>query len=120
MVLREPDRVSLLGDRNNNSVRKPTIYEWLQEPGFQAAYRLARREVFVAAVSRLQQVSGEAVETLREVMTEKTQQGAACVGAAKAVLNYAIKATEQEQIVERIEDLERRAARVGLLRREVA
>jgi hypothetical protein len=31
------------------------------------------------------------------------------VGAAKAVLDYAVKATEQEQIVERIEELERNA-----------
>ena len=42
------------------------IHKWLQEPGFQIPFRLAGREVFVAVVSRLQQVSGEAIETLRE------------------------------------------------------
>lgn len=39
-------------------------------------------------------------------MTDEKKQGAARVRTAETVLDYAVKATEQEQIVERIEDLE--------------
>jgi hypothetical protein len=41
-------------------------------------------------------------------MTDEEKQGAARVRTAKAVLDYAVKATEQEQIAERTEDLEGR------------
>jgi hypothetical protein len=34
------------------------------------------------------------------------QQGASRVGAAKAVLDYAVKATEQQEVIESIERLE--------------
>ncbi len=89
------------------AVHRATIYRWLQEDSdFRGAYQRARRDVFSAAVSRLQQISSEAVEVLREVMNDQSQQGASRVGAAKAVLDYAVKATEQHEVIERIERLE--------------
>jgi hypothetical protein len=89
-------------------VGRSTLYEWLQRPAFRAAYREARREAFSVAVARLQQVSAEAVEALREVMNDPSQQGAARVGAARAVLDYALRAVETEEVLARVEDLEGR------------
>lgn len=90
-------------------VHRATLYKWLrEEPEFQAAHREARREVLRHVAARLQQISGEAVETLREVMSDKTQQGASRVGAARTVLDYAVKATEQQEVIERLDRLEGR------------
>ena len=91
-------------------VHKATLYRWLQEEGFQAVYHGARREVLRHVAARLQQISSEAVETLREVMADKTQQGASRVGAARTVLDYAVKATEQQEIIERLDRIEGRTA----------
>lgn len=88
-------------------VHRATLYKWLREERFQAVYHGARRELLRHVAARLQQISAEAVETLREVMADKTQQGASRVGAARTVLDYAVKATEQQEIIERLDRLER-------------
>jgi len=46
--------------------------------------------------------SGKAVETLRDVMNDKTAQASARVSAAKTVLDIAIKAREQLELSERL------------------
>lgn len=86
-------------------VNRSTIYRWLQESDFQAAYREARRQAMRRATARLQEISSEAVEVLREVMGDKAQQGAARVGAARIVLDYAAKMTETEDLATSIEEL---------------
>jgi len=91
-------------------VHKATLYKWLQDPAFRAAYRVARREAITRATARLQQVSSEAVEVLREVMNDPAQQGAARVGAARIVLDYAARMTELEDLGARVEVLEGRGA----------
>ena len=90
-------------------VHKATVYRWLQEPQFQDAYREARREAVSRATARLQQISSEAVEALREVVGDRSQQGASRVGAAHVILEYAAKMTELEDFGARLARLEERS-----------
>jgi hypothetical protein len=90
-------------------VHKATVYRWLQEPDFQAVYREARRESLRLATARLQQISSEAVEALREIVGDRSQQGASRVGAARCILDYAVKMTELEDFGERLARLEERS-----------
>jgi DNA-binding MurR/RpiR family transcriptional regulator len=90
-------------------VHRATVYRWLQAEDFRTAYRDARREAVSRATARLQQKSSEAVEALREVVADKSQQGASRVGAARVILDYAAKMTELEDYGARIERLEREA-----------
>ena len=90
-------------------VHKATVYRWLQEPQFQTIYREARREAVSRATARLQQISGEAVEALREIVGDSTQQGASRVGAARVILEYAAKMTELEDFGARLARLEERS-----------
>jgi hypothetical protein len=90
-------------------VHRATLYRWLKEPRFQAAYREARREALRLATARLQQISGEAVEALREIVGDRSQQGASRVGAARCILDYAAKMTELEDFGERLARLEERS-----------
>jgi hypothetical protein len=92
-----------------SGVHKATVYRWLREPQFQAAYREARREAVSRATARLQQISGEAVEALREIVADRSQQGASRVGAARVILDYAAKMTELEDFGERLARLEERS-----------
>jgi hypothetical protein len=86
-------------------VEDRTIYRWLDEPAFDAAYRAARREAVKIATARLQQVGGAAVVVLCQLMANGTQ--AIKLSAAKTVLDLAIKAIELEDIAARLAALER-------------
>jgi hypothetical protein len=87
-------------------VDETTLWRWLQDKDFHTAYRTARRESVSQAIARLQQVSTEAVNTLREVMRDKTAKGSERVSAAKAIIEFSIKAVEIEDLAQRVEELE--------------
>ena len=86
-----------------------TLYRWLNEPGFDAAYRQARRTAFGQSTARLQQISSAAVSVLARVMTDPATPAAVKVRAADSVLHHAAKASEIEDIEARVAELERAA-----------
>src|SRR5690349_21826462 len=88
-------------------VGKTTLWRWLQMPDFQAAFMQARRDAVRHAVARLQKYAGEAVETLHAVMTDTNAPAFARTGAAKAMLDYAMKAIELEDLAGRVALLEK-------------
>lgn len=88
------------------NVSETTLWRWLQESEFQSAYTKARRETVKHAIARLQQNAAAAVDTLREVMTKETAPDFARVSAAKAILDYSLKAVELEDLADRIAMLE--------------
>jgi hypothetical protein len=73
-------------------VAEATLYRWLNMAEFQAAYRAARRQVVEAAVGRLQQAAGQAVDTLVKNLTCGVY--AAENRAAVAILEQGAKAVE--------------------------
>jgi transposase-like protein len=83
-----------------------TLFRWLQDKDFHTAYRAARRETVTQAIARLQQASSEAVNTLREIVKDKKQPAPARVSAAKAILEFSIKAVELEDMADRIAEIE--------------
>ena len=81
-----------------------TLRRWLAEPEFKARYRAARRSVVEGAIGRLQQAATQAVDALARNLACGIP--AVEVGAAKAVLDQAVKAVELVDMAERIEALE--------------
>jgi hypothetical protein len=88
-------------------VGETTIHRWLNDPIFSAALKESRERVFESRLAALQGVSGRAVETLLDVMTDKTAQPSARVSAAKTVLELAIKGRDQLELSERLAYLEK-------------
>lgn len=86
-----------------------TLYRWLKEPEFDAAYRAARRTAYGQSIARLQQASTAATTTLLEVMNDPKTSGSTRVRAAESVLTHAAKSIELEDLQARISDLERAA-----------
>jgi hypothetical protein len=76
-------------------VGERTLRRWLRDPAFAEAYRAARREALEQATAQLQAATCEAVETLRELLAPGVKP-AVRLGAARAVLEMAYKATEWE------------------------
>ena len=89
-------------------VNEVTLYRWLRDRDFQAAYRQARREVVAQAVARLQEACSKAVTTLIDVMGNDCAPSSSRVSAAKNVLELAFKAVELEDLDARVSALEER------------
>ena len=85
-------------------IGRSTLLRWLQEPAFKARYRAARRSVVESAIGRLQQAATLAVDALTRNLTCGIP--AVEVGAARSILDQAIKAVELVDLAERVETLE--------------
>lgn len=87
-------------------VPRSTMYRWLREGSFQERYRAAQKHLFSHAMGRLQNTAGDALDTLREVMTDTTNPAAARVTAARTVLDFARQHIETAELEERLAALE--------------
>lgn len=85
-------------------VSEKTLYRWMQEPEFKAAYRAARQAVLQASIGALQAASSEGVATLRRNLTCGTPSVE--VQAAAKLLDQCFKAAELHDIIERLEEIE--------------
>ena len=97
---------SILDAARQSGVAEVTLYRWLKQEGFQAAYTDARRAVVQQAIVQVQQATGEAVETLRAIMQDVNAPASARVSAARTVLETAIKVVELEDVEQRLAALE--------------
>lgn len=87
-------------------VSKATIFRWLADEAFSAAYQTARGQLLESTLTALQSASVEAVNVLREVMTDASLNAFARVSAAKAVLEMGFKAREVLEVEARLSALE--------------
>jgi len=84
-----------------------TLYRWLKEPAFNAAYRDARRAVFSQSVTRMHQMTSAAVTILGKVMVDPSTPPATKIRAADSILSHTAKAIEIEDVGARLSELER-------------
>lgn len=87
-------------------VGQRTLYRWLKEPAFSAAYREARREAFRHAIALTQKFTPVAVQVLVKIATDQSANHAARVSAAQAILKFGREGIELDDIASRLEALE--------------
>jgi hypothetical protein len=85
----------------------------MQDEKFQRYFRDAKKRVVDQAITRIQQVSGQAVETLKTIMIDHDMPASSRAACAKAILDTAVKAAELENLTARIEALEKQAVNGG-------
>ena len=90
------------------NVPERTLYRWLDEPAFTAAYRAVRRKAVKQTVARLQRASAPVVSILLQLAASEQTPAAARIAACRAVLEYTFKAVELEDLDERLSELEAR------------
>jgi transposase-like protein len=90
-----------------------TLYRWMKDPGFDAAYRAAKHAAYGQATARLHQGSSAAAATMLKIMLDSTAPAASRLKAADCVLNHVRSAIEMEQIIARIAALEEAAELVA-------
>src|SRR5262245_18685466 len=82
---------SLQAAAEASGVNEKTLRRWLREDmTFQVAYREVWRQVVQQAIVQVQQATGEAVATLRQVLRATDAPASARVTAAKAILETRI------------------------------
>src|SRR5271155_743521 len=86
-----------------------TLYRWMKEPEFDAAYRDAKRAAFSQSIARLHQMASAAVTTLGKAMVDPSTPPATKVRAADSILDHTAKAIELEDLEARLAELERAA-----------
>lgn len=84
-----------------------TLYRWLKDPAFDAAYLTARRSAYKQGMARLQQSCGAAISILYKVMADPATPAAVKVRAVECILNHSAKAIEIEDVEVRVAELER-------------
>jgi transposase-like protein len=109
---REAAILALLSTRNvedaarSIGVNARTLYRWMKEPEFDAAYRAGKRAAFGQAIARLHHLSSAAVSTLGKVMLDAETPPGTKVRAADSILNHTTKAIEIEDLDARLKELE--------------
>jgi hypothetical protein len=83
-----------------------TLYRWMKEPEFEAAYLEARRAMVSQSNARLQQASSAAVSTLLKIMVDGSAPASTRVRAADSVLDHAKQAIEIDDVQVRLSALE--------------
>jgi hypothetical protein len=91
-------------------VSEATVYRRLRQPAFRRRLKEARLLVFAQALSRLQSATGDAVDTLLDVMADHGAPPASRVRAACAVLDLASREMGPESLQDLLDADARREA----------
>jgi hypothetical protein len=83
-----------------------TIHRYLNDESFKIAYRQAKSQQLDGAINLLRNSSVEAVEGLKELAKDANTTSSARVSAWCAVMNFALRGDEQENIKEKLAELE--------------
>ena len=86
-------------------VTETTLWRWQQDEAFNKAYMEARRLATAQALAQIQNAGSRAVEALLDVMDNAVLTPAARVSAAKAILDYAVKGVELNELKSEFEAL---------------
>ena len=87
-------------------ITSKTLRSYLDDPEFQAEYKKAFAGLVEDATRKVQQTLDPAVAVLREIMEDSDENGQVRVSAARSVLEYGLKMTEQTDIITRLQELE--------------
>jgi DNA-binding MurR/RpiR family transcriptional regulator len=87
-----------------SGIGEATVYRFLQDKEFLAEYRNARRQTVEAAISKMQNAAGEAVDRLKEL--QYCENPAVAARCAQIIFENSIKGMEMTDVLNRLEELE--------------
>lgn len=88
------------------NVGERTLKRWRTLPSFQRAYKAAQSELLESAVCQSRQHLTGALSALADITADANAPPAARVSAARASVELALKLGEQNDILERLSELE--------------
>lgn len=103
-LLREPTQKAAAA---STGVSDRQIREYLSKPEFQEAYRQALSQLVLEASFQARRGYAQALDALREIVVDPGQTPAARISAARSLLEYGLKLTEQADILVKLDELEK-------------
>ncbi|MBD5162911.1 MAG: hypothetical protein HDT14_13050 [Oscillibacter sp.] len=91
-------------------ITSKTLRSYLADPEFQAEYRKAFAGLVEDATRQAQQAISPALSTLREVVEDSGGGPQFRISAARSILEYSLKLTEQNDILSKLQELEKAVA----------
>jgi hypothetical protein len=91
-------------------ISRPALYRRLAEPDLKEAYETIRRQAIADATDSIQGVAASAVVVLHEMANDPGVPAHVRVTAASKILDMAIKAHELQDVLTRLEALEKEMA----------
>lgn len=88
-------------------INERTLRDYFKDSEFLEEYNRAFAGVVQDATRAAQQTLQPAISTLKEILEDGDETGQVRVSAARSVLEYGMKLTEQADILARLDDLER-------------
>lgn len=101
---------SIPGTANELGVSRMTLYTRMKTPEFQKEFHEAKADFLRIATAELQKSAQTAVVTLHNIMIDADSPKQVRINAAAQILTFCGRFTEQLDLVERIERLEKAAA----------
>ena len=90
-----------------SGVSKSTLYRLRKDTDFQAIINQVKNSIFQDTMKKAQAYSMESLEILRDIAHDVNATDSSRVSASRTILELALNSAEQEQILNRIEELER-------------
>lgn len=87
-------------------ITSKTLRAYLADPEFQAEYKKAFAGLVEDATRQAQQAIAPALSTLREVVEDSGEGTQFRISAARSILEYSLKLTEQNDIITKLQELE--------------
>lgn len=106
-LLSEPTQDKAAG---RAGVNRSTLSKWLRNPEFLTVYRAERRKLFEFNVSRIQNLSTKALDTLEAIMDNPATADYVRASVAINVLKLGRENIEFDELSERMTELERLVA----------
>lgn len=91
-----------------------TVYNYLRKPGFKTKYNQAKGDLLLQGTTHLQALITRATKTVTDIMDNPENPAQTRLAACRTILEYALKLTEQADIMPRLEALEQEAIKQGL------
>ncbi len=88
-------------------IGESTLRGYLKEPEFLTHYREAFGTLVQDAARQAQRAISPALSTLQEIMQDSGEPASIRIQAARSTLEYALKLTEQADILEQLRELEK-------------
>ena len=86
---------------------RDTLYKLMKQEGFQEAYRKAKQHLLQEVCNNLVSTLLEAVDVTKSIMNNTDNSPQIRLNASQILFNTCIRLTEQTEVLQRIEKLER-------------
>lgn len=99
---------SYLEAAQQSGISERTLQRLRKDPEFQEVVQKVKKELFSESMNKAQAASMKALEVLNDIMSDPDATDSSRVSAARTVLELGLNSVEQEEIMTKLNELERR------------